>query len=350
MSFLDSNNILRYAVVLTILAVSAYVGNQIKKKYATSDPKKDYELVQVYLLNESPLYGHNKPKLWIHSKYEFNARKWESFGTRNSTDLNQPYINITVKSILHHCADDFHVMLIDDESFPKLLPDWQYGSLSTVPEPFKTQYRQIGLAMLIYKYGGMVVPNSFVCIKNMKTMYETGTSRNMAFVGESYNRTTSKPGNMFLPNLYFFGAEKRNDSIFELIEYLQGMVHKGHFSDESMVIGNLENWLVSKHEWFHVLDGDLIGIKTYKKRRQILIEDLIEEKPIDLSPECYGIYIDESEVLKRTKYQWFAVMSIEELLNSNMILAKYLKQAAIDMKSEYATVTIKKEKHSESAI
>ena len=345
----ESKNILRYAVVLTILAVSAYVGNQIKNKYAKSDPEKDYKLVQVYLLNESPLYGQNKPKLWIHSKYEINARKWESFGSRNTSDLNQPYLNITVKSILHHCADDFHVMLIDDESFPKLLPDWEYGSLSNIAEPFKTKYQQIGLAMLVHKYGGMVVPNSFVCTRSMKTMYENATSHNMAFVAETYNCTTCEHEKMFLPSIYFFGAEKKNDSILELIEYLQGDIKSGHFSEESVVVGNLEKWLISRHEWFNVLDGDLIGIKTYKKRRYILIEDLIEEREIDLSPDCYGIYIDESEVLRRTKYQWFAVMSIEEILASNMILAKYLKKAAIDMKSEYAPVVVK-EKQSKMAI
>jgi hypothetical protein len=48
--------------------------------------KDEYEMVKQYLLNESPLYGYNRPKIWIHSKYEVNSRKWKSFYSRNSTE------------------------------------------------------------------------------------------------------------------------------------------------------------------------------------------------------------------------------------------------------------------------
>jgi hypothetical protein len=348
MSLLDSNHILRYAVVLTILAVSAYVGNQIKKKYASSDPEQDYELVRKYLLNESPFYGNNKPKLWIHSKYETNARNWRSFGSRNSTDLNQPYIHLTIKSVLHHCSDDFHIMLIDDDSFIKLLPDWEYGSFDTLLEPTKTHCRKIGLAMLINKYGGMTIPNSFLCTRSLKDMYTSGIEDNRAFVVESINRTSRTDKN-FVPDLYFLGSERKNDSMIELIEFLEGILKKGHFTDESQVVGNIQHWLISakQNDFFTIFDGRMIGIKTHKKGNRILIEDLIEERPIDLSPECYGIYIHQEEILKRIKYQWFAVLSTDEILNSNMVLAKYLKKATVDATSEY---NVSNEKNINSAI
>jgi len=337
MSLLDSKNILRYAVVLTILAVSAYVGNQIKNKYASNDPEKEYELVQKYLLNDSPLYGDNKPKMWIHSKYEVNAREWQSFGSRNSTDLNQPYLHLTIKSVIHHCSDDFHIMLIDDDSFAKLLPDWEYRSFDNIPDPEKTQVRQIGLAMIVKKYGGMVIPNSFVCTSSLKSLYQAGIQDNRAFVAESVNRTTFNQKNAFVPDLYFFGSEKNNDSMVELIEYLILLKQNGHCSHETQFTGEIQKWLLQFYQsgYFNIVDGDLIGIKTYKNRQRILIEDLIEERPIDLSPECYGVFIDQDEILKRPKYKWFAVMSTEEILMSNIFLAKILKKATVDAKSEY---------------
>ena len=88
--------------------------NQFKTDYFDTD---DYKLIEQYLLNDSPLYGYNRPKIWIHSKYELNARKWKDFQSRNSTDLNQPYIHATIKTIINHCGNDFNVCLIDDESF-----------------------------------------------------------------------------------------------------------------------------------------------------------------------------------------------------------------------------------------
>lgn len=351
MSLLDSNNILRYAVILTVLAVTGYIGSQIKQKYASPDPEKDYELVRKYLLNESPLYGNNKPKLWIHTKYELNARKWQSFGSRGTTDLNQPYLHMTVKSVLHHCSNDFHIMLIDDDSFSKLLPDWEYGEMSQLPEPLKSQIRQIGLAMLIHKYGGMNIPNSFVCMKSLKNLYELGILENRAFITESINRTVRNSSHGFLPNLYFFGAEKKNEFIEGLITYLQSLIVTGHLSDESQFSGDIQYWLglAYKNGFFNLVDGDLIGIKTFKRRRNILIEDLMEEQNIDLSPDCYGIYIDQDEILKRTKYQWFAAMSTEEIMDSSMIFAKYLKKAIVDAKSEYA-ISLSNQKPMNSAI
>uniref|UniRef100_A0A6C0HZ41 Nucleotide-diphospho-sugar transferase domain-containing protein n=1 Tax=viral metagenome TaxID=1070528 RepID=A0A6C0HZ41_9ZZZZ len=335
----DSKSILRYAVVLTILAVSAYVGNQIKNKYASNDPEKEYELVQKYLLNDSPLYGNNKPKMWIHSKYEVNARKWESFGSRNTTNLNQPYLHLTIKSVMHHCNDDFHIMLIDDESFAKLLPDWEYGSLKQLREPVKTLIRQLGLAMLVQKYGGMVIPNSFVCTRSLKPLYNDGILDNRAFVAEATNRTSFNTHNAYVPDLYFLGSEKNNDSMHELIEDLKALiVSEKHYYNEIEFTGEIQKRLFEyfKTGYFSLIDGDLIGIKTFKKRQRIMIEDLIEERPIDLSPDSYGIYIDQEEILKRTKYQWFAVMSTEEILASSMFLAKILKKATVDSKSEYA--------------
>jgi hypothetical protein len=166
----------------------------------------------------------------------------------------------------------------------------------------------------------------------------------MAFAVESVNRTSYDLGKTFLPNLHFFGADKQNDSMVELIEFLRKLIVKGHFTDESVFVGDIQKWLINNDEWFTIMDGDLVGIKTYKKRNRILIEDLIEERPIDLSPDCCGIYIDESEILRRPKYQWFAVMSTDEILNSNMCLSKYLKNATNDAKSEYDVVLTNEKK------
>jgi hypothetical protein len=209
----------------------------------------------------------------------------------------------------------------------------------------KTKLRQLGLAMLVHKYGGMVIPNSFVCTRSLKSLYDVGIEDNRAFISESINRTTFNHQSLFLPDLYFFGAERKTDSINELIEYLTLMISNSHFSDESQFSGFVQKWLLTFHKdgYFNLVDGDLIGVKTFKKRHPILIEDLIEEKPIDFSPDCYGVFIDQEEILKRTKYQWFAVMTTDEILASSMYLAKILKKATVDVKSEY-TVELSNEK------
>jgi hypothetical protein len=61
----------------------------------------------------------------------------------------------------------------------------------------------------------------------------------------------------------------------------------------------------------------------------------MEEDYLDLDANAYGIYIPSCEILKRTKYQWFAMVPSEEIFNVNAIIAKYLKASIVDSTSEF---------------
>jgi hypothetical protein len=62
-----------YLIGVIVIMVISYVGTLYKQSFETMN-NDEYELIRKYLLNDSPLYGFNKPKLWIHTKYEYNAR------------------------------------------------------------------------------------------------------------------------------------------------------------------------------------------------------------------------------------------------------------------------------------
>ena len=94
MTLFSEKNVLYTFITIGIVIIANTFGNKIKNAINLNN---EDELIRKYLLNESPLYGYNRPKLWIHTKYEYNSRKWKSFGSRSSTDLNQPYIHLTIK-------------------------------------------------------------------------------------------------------------------------------------------------------------------------------------------------------------------------------------------------------------
>ena len=87
----DRKNIYHYLFAFSLILTASYVGNKFKQNFVNNND--EYELIKKYLLNDSPLYGFNKPKIWIHSKYDINARKWKDFQSRNTTNLNQPYLH-----------------------------------------------------------------------------------------------------------------------------------------------------------------------------------------------------------------------------------------------------------------
>lgn len=318
--------------MVSLLLISAYASKRWKAMF---EPKDEYEMIKNYLLTDSPLYGFNKPKIWIHSKFEYNARKWESFHSRSSLNLNQPYIHLTIRTIIEHCGDDFHVCLIDDETFNKLIPSWDLDLLD-VAEPMRSQIREIGMAELVYYYGGMVLPNSFVCLDSLLEMYKGGTEGDKMFVCQAVNQTsntfTDNNRPMFIPSTYIFGANRDNETLKKYIQYLKLRHQSPHFSSAITFSGESSQWLLREAQLGNVriVGGEVVGVKT-AKQRPVLLENLMEEEYLDLSPSCLGIYIPEDELLRRTKYQWFAVLSSEELLNTPMIITKYLKKSLVSL-------------------
>ena len=87
-------NYIMYFIALTAVGM---LYDRYNRKFNNFDEVKQYELIKKYLLNESSLASSKKPILWIHSKYDVNARNWESFYSRNTQKINQPYIYLTMK-------------------------------------------------------------------------------------------------------------------------------------------------------------------------------------------------------------------------------------------------------------
>ena len=335
-----------YILTLSLVMLASYVGKQFKQNFSerTND---DYELIQKYLLNETPLYGFNKPKIWIHTIYEINARNWKSFGSRNTMDLNQPYLHLTIQSIIDHCSRDFHICLIDDNTFSNLIPGWGVD-ITTMPDPIKSRYREVGMLTLLNKYGGMIVPNSFVCSSNLKTIYDEGTDNDSAFVTEIVNRTIQNNTGLskslsFVPDPYFMGSVKNNDTVDKLINYLTARNSKTLFSSEHTVVGDVNNWCINainKNE-LNLIGGEKVGVKNLKNK-QIVIDDLMEEHRLSLHSSCCGVYIPVDEMLKRNKYNWFCYMSRTQLLSSQLAIVNYIKESMVDASDLY---TDDKEKH-----
>ena len=324
-----------YGIAFGLIYIGSTLIANTKEKLETND---EYKIIQDYLLNESPLYGYNRPKLWIHSKYEINARTWKDFYSRNTTDLNQPYLHLTIKSLINHCGDDFNVCLIDDESFNKLLPSWDVN-VSSMAEPMKSQYRELGMARLLEVYGGLVVPNSFLCLKNLKPVYDDMVSSGKPFVCEQINKTCDMinrtSDRSFIPNTYIMGANKNDKYIKELIEFIKG-TNAAHPTNECDFVGSISRkcqQMVHENK-MDLMGGERSGVKTIKGE-QILLDNLMDEEYLDIDNRTVGIYIPADEILQRTKYQWFAVLPSNQILQSKMIISKYILASMIDSTDEY---------------
>ncbi len=324
-------NMTHMIFAFSLVMFASFFGNKFRKTFIDHEHADDYEMVKKYLLNDSAMYGNNRPKIWIHSKYEVNARKWKNFMSRTSTDLNQPYLYLTIQSIINHCGEDFHICLVDDESFEKLIPTWTMD-LRHVPEPMRSRYRDKGMLELLYLYGGMIVPNSFLCTKPLLELYTMGISKKTPFMVEKQIRLPNAPQSKpFMPDMYFMGTEKEDPLIQRMNQQISILEGSGHFQNENEFCFKMSQWCLEQVEdqAMQLLEGQMIGIKT-RIGKPILIEDLMSDDYLDFDESVfYGIYIPAAELLRRPKYQYFAILPVEDVLKTDTIMTKYFKVSIV---------------------
>lgn len=296
------------------------------KLYADTD---DYDEIQKYLLDEKQideLGKSTKPIMWIHIPLEYNARYWQSFGSRSSYDLNQPYLYLTVKSIIQHCDNSFKICFIDDASFHKLLPGMDVD-MTRVAEPVVGYIRQMLLAKLLYKYGGMVSPISFLCFQDLIGLYAKGLgagSGKEMFVCENMDRNITYTCDNFYPDARFMGAQKGSEILAQFIEFMQRQISRDYTSQIEF-LGEFNRWINARPNQISVISGTEVGTKTLDDA-PVIVDTLLgsEMDVLNFYGHTYGIWIPADDILKRTRYNWFARMSPEQVMNSNTVIGRYI--------------------------
>ena len=274
------NKIIFYTLLLFIIR---YFYN----KYNLHLIKSDYD-EKVKLLNNHIIYS-NKPNIWILVPNDVNSRKWDSFGSRTSKNLNAPFVNLCIDSVVKQCGNDFTINIVKDSSFSELLPDWKY-TVKHAPEIEKNKLRKLGLLKLVYYYGGLIVPCSFFCEKNLIDLYDIPVSF------ETTNNSIHNDKNEFLPTIDFFGSKKHN-------KFIEKLINK--YELEENVVTNKIGYLLKKHST--VVDGKFIGTKS-KENKTVYIDDLFNKPNLIEEGERFGVLLPYNDLINKNKYSWFSRM------------------------------------------
>ena len=310
-------------ILFFILLVLGFFYKRFEDKRMREESGDTYEAIQKYLLDDVTLGKSKKPILWIHVPYEYNSRNWLSFGSRSSFDLNQPYLYLTVRSILKQCDDSFTICIIDDASFKRLIPGWNIN-MTTISDPILSNMRMMGLMKLLYIYGGLVCPISFVCLKNLHGLYEKGIRGEKMFVCETVDRNSTSTDIDFFPNFTFCGAPKECETVRELCSFIE-RTSSHDYTAETKFLGNYDKWCKQRIEngTMNMIEGVEIGTKTIDES-PIILDDLMSNHYLDLYQGTYGILIPADEILNRRKYEWFARLSQKQVMESDTIIGNYL--------------------------
>ncbi len=310
-------------ILFLILIVLGFLYRRFEDKRNREESSENYKAIQNYLLDDVTLAKSKKPILWIHVPYEYNSRNWLSFGSRSSFNLNQPYLYLTVKSIIQQCDNSFTICIFDDNAFQRLIPDWNLN-MNSVSDPILANMRTLGFMRLLYIYGGMMCPISFLCMKDLSGLYNKGTRGNKMFLCETTDRNITSTDLDYYPSVAFCGAPKECETVRMLCDFIQRTMSRD-FTDENKFLGNFDRWCQKRirDREINMIDGVEIGTKTIDEK-PIIIDDLMSNQYLNLYKGTYGILIPADEVLKRNNYAWFARLSAKQVLESNTIIGNYL--------------------------
>jgi len=311
-------------IVLLILLLIIGVGyKKYMNKLNIEQEKEDMDLIVKFLNGDVEKMDKRRPFLWIPLEYEINERNWLNFGSRNTTNLNQPYLYLTIRSIIEKCGDSFNVCLIDDNVFNKLIPNWTLR-VSRLSNPLRGHLRELGMACLLQMYGGLRLEPSFICFENLYPMFMNMMQSNHIFVSELVSRNITSTTNKFYPNVKIMGCMKDCPIMVEYIKYLEGEVSRD-FTNRMDFEGVISRWFHRKIQEGNcgLLKADYLGVKN-EDENVIVVEELMGDTDINLSRKALGIYVPADELLVRRNYGWFVRMSPEQVLNSNTQVGKYL--------------------------
>ena len=315
---------MKYIFAMVLLVILGFIFEKYKSSEAKRDKMDQYELIKKYLLNDSTLARSDKPILWIHVTFETNARWWPHFASRNTQCFNQPYQYLTIKSIVDKCGDSFNVCLLDDKSFNKIIPGWS-TKVANLPNPLRPHLRELAMAKLLHHYGGMTIPSSFICKKDLISLYHKGLSVVPMFCGELPTKSVVSNNIDFFPTNKIMGCNSNCELMGKYVNFLERTV-SADYTNELEFTGETDSWLYEQVKQKNVmpLDAMYFGVKM-TNRNPVLIDNLLDDDDdFSVSPLAYGVYIPANEILKRTNFQWFARLSPEQVLESNTIIARQL--------------------------
>lgn len=313
---------MKYLTTFIILTVLGVLYEKYKLKYNPDEELAEYDLIKKYLLNDSNNLG-GKPILWIHTSHYVNARHWETFYSRNSIRLNQPYLLSCLETIVKHCGNSFNISLIDDTSFKHLIPNWNI-SIRNLPNPIRPHIRALAMAKLLYRYGGLTIPNSTIVIKDLKSLYNRCISSTGCMVGEIRSQSNMVSYTSMFPTHTILGCKKECGIFKEYIHYLENL-NSRDYTAEIDFCGDINRYLynLTRQGKMKKVSGCYFGIKD-TENNDVTVERLLGSTYIDFEPDTVAIYLPAEEILKRTKYGWFLRLSQQQLRDCSSIAAKWL--------------------------
>ena len=327
----------KVGVMVALLLVGA-----LYERWKATDPFDDNgrrrRLIDQFLISkgkgsvEEPESDLSRPIIWIHIPHEINARWWPSFGSRNTRCTNQPYMQLCMNSIVARCGSTCNVCLIRDEDFASLIPGWDID-LRRLSGNDQTTVRDLAFCTLLSTHGGMLVPPSFACSRDLAELHRQGLATTDMYAvdipptkggGTSPEGALSNDPSPTAPSTRFMGAKRGCAQLEGLgIELARQFVVDRTAQPAFLATPSARILEGVRGGRITLISGRLVGALDADGKR-IDPVTLCGTGYVDIAPDSYGLLIPADEILRRVSLRWLPRLSPEQVLQSNSFIGRFL--------------------------
>jgi hypothetical protein len=306
-------NYILYFILITSVGILI---DKYRKKQAVNKQVEYNNLVEKYLVNDETEVVNNPKKtiVWIYIPKARNARNWINFGSRNNYS-NPPIMYITLTSIILKAQRNCKVCIVDDTSLSKLLKGWDI-KLDTLDCFSKSKIANLAMMKVLYKYGGILVPPTYLAMNDIDVLYKNGVKQTDMFVVETLDDTKE----YLTLNHMFVGCKAKSVIMKDIIGRLQQTAHDTAlddvFNEDSVLYSYIQDGTVTVVHGSNIgnidSNGDLLSFDRLLSDEDICMDDNI----------LHGIYIPYKKLLGRDKYRWILYLTYDDLLQTDTFLTR----------------------------
>tara|TARA_Y100000389_G_scaffold118921_1_gene116085 strand:- start:2604 stop:3161 length:558 start_codon:yes stop_codon:yes gene_type:complete len=171
--------------------------------------------------------------------------------------------------------------------------------------PIKERVRRLAKMKLLYHYGGLVVPPSFLCLKNLQPLYMGSDMRNFRVQCDERESIIASKRNDDGVFRHMKNLEKYITDLSEEVEF-KNLLNKS--AEKNMA------YLKDGHKKFGLID---------KTNEPIKLSALLGDGVINFDETLYGIFLPCGDIIQSHKYSWFAYIGVDDIKRSSLYISNF---------------------------
>ena len=325
-------NIYLFFLILIFIFIIVKYYDKIQKTYLFEKEKVNRKKQKKELLTQY-LGISRRPTIWIYLENHYNSINWSSFNSRSSVTNTPSYQLLCIMSIYYHCQKDFNIIVVSPSTLYKYLPNFPINKekIQTISISKKQDY--IG-AYLLYKYGGIYIKPNVMVMKNLKGIHQQlkkydliATSCNTENLKCVYSNVSTN-GDILISKKGLPIIKEYSNALLEMITSYNYTSYKFNKYNFCLLTKCIKTYIDNNSVSYLQLPSSYNATRNISNKIVTTGDLLSNNELLFLNPEdMHFVILDSSAIEKNNKLNWFNRFSIEQIMESNLMIGKLFRKS-----------------------